>query len=176
MSQQLNQIIVKQLAERYRDVPECLVVGCAALAGTDTSEMRRALAGKDMRLEIVRITLARRAFENTPLSPAVALFAGPTAILSGAAEFPEICRAAVEWSKKFEGRLELRGGVMDNRMLTIEDAKRLATIPSRDELYAKMMGAIQSPGTGVVSTLSGVARKLAIALNAICEKKEADAS
>ena len=70
--------------------------------------------------------LAKRAFENTPLDPAVKSFTGATGILTGEGDFPEICRIAVDWSKKLEGRLELRGGAMDNRTLTTADIRQLA--------------------------------------------------
>ena len=70
-------------------------------------------------------------------------------------------------------KTEIKGGVLDGKTIDVDGVKYLASLPSKEELLAKMMGSLNAPVTGLVMALSGVMRNLVCALNAIKEQKEA---
>ncbi|PWB38750.1 MAG: 50S ribosomal protein L10 [Parcubacteria group bacterium] len=67
--------------------------------------------------------------------------------------------------------LELGSGILENKFVLADMVKRLATLPSREQLLAKLVGTINAPISGLVQVLSGNTRKLVYALSAIKEKK-----
>lgn len=68
--------------------------------------------------------------------------------------------------------LELGGGVLEGKFILSDMVKRLATLPSKEELLAKLVGSLNSPMAGMVGVLSGNTRNLVGVLNAIKEKKQ----
>lgn len=68
--------------------------------------------------------------------------------------------------------MELGGGILEDKFILSEMVKRLATLPSKEELLAKLVGSLNSPMAGMVGVLSGNTRNLVGVLNAIKEKKQ----
>jgi large subunit ribosomal protein L10 len=81
----------------------------------------------------------------------------------------------MDFLKETKKEMDIRGGIIEGRPVTGADLQQIATLPSREEMVAKLMGSMQSPAQGVVITLSGVARNLAYALEAIRKQKEENA-
>ncbi len=67
--------------------------------------------------------------------------------------------------------IALGGGILENKYILVDMVKRLADLPSREQLLAKLVGTLNSPITGLVNVLSGNTRKLVYVLNAIKDKK-----
>jgi large subunit ribosomal protein L10 len=68
-------------------------------------------------------------------------------------------------------KLSLKGGFMDGKLITVQDIKAMANLPSREVLLGKMLGSMKSPITGIVRVLAGPASKLVYALNAVAQAK-----
>ena len=81
-------------------------------------------------------------------------------------------KALVEFAKQNEV-FELKAGVLDGKLLAIDDIKALAELPSREELLAKMLGSMSAPATNFVGVLAAVPRSLVQVLAAIKDQKEA---
>ena len=79
-------------------------------------------------------------------------------------------RVLYQFSKENEN-LELLGGIVDGRLVLKTDAKQLATLPSREELLAKLVGSMKAPISGFHGTLSGIMRKFVYGLKAVHDKK-----
>lgn len=67
--------------------------------------------------------------------------------------------------------MTLGGGILENKYIVVDMVKRLAALPSREQLLSKLVGTLNNPMTGFVNVLSGNTRKLVYVLNAIKEKK-----
>jgi large subunit ribosomal protein L10 len=76
-----------------------------------------------------------------------------------------------EYAKKFE-KLELKAGVVEGKLVDVDGIKKIAELPSREVLVAKVLGGLNAPIAGLVNVLNGNIRGLAIVLNAIAEKKQ----
>ncbi len=76
-----------------------------------------------------------------------------------------------EFAKDPEAKFEILGGLVDGRYIGKVEAKALATLPSREELLAKLVGSMKSPIAGFHGALSGVLRKFVYGLAAVRDKK-----
>ncbi|NPA32081.1 MAG: 50S ribosomal protein L10 [Aquificae bacterium] len=131
---------------------------------------------KDLKGEIVVVknTLAYRAFSDTPLSDHRDIFIGPTALLYAYEDPVAVTKKLVDFlketfDKEWEGKL--KGGLLDYKYITPEQIKELASLPSKDELIAKLMGVLMAPVTQLAMTLKAVPQKLVLVLKAIEEEK-----
>lgn len=113
------------------------------LTVAEVSELRNAIrkAGAGFRVTKNRIT--KLALKDTKFEALVDLFKGPTAI-AFAKDPVSACKACVTFAKDNE-KLVIVGGAMGTGVLTIDEINRLATIPSMDELRAKIIGLLQAP-------------------------------
>ena len=69
--------------------------------------------------------------------------------------------------------MEFKVGLVDGQVISVDEIKTLAELPSREELLARMLRSMNAPVSGLVTVLSGTIRSLVYALNAVKEKKEA---
>lgn len=112
-------------------------------------------AGASFRVTKNRIT--RLALKGTKFENLADLFKGPTAI-AFANDPISACKACVEFAKTNE-KLILVGGAMGAGVLSIDEIKRLASIPSMDELRAKIIGLLQAPGAQLARVTKAYSEK-----------------
>ena len=68
---------------------------------------------------------------------------------------------------------EILGAVMDGKLLSVEETKALAALPSKEELFAKMLGSINSPASGIANSINAVMSQLTRAMAAVRDQKAA---
>ena len=115
--------------------------------------------------------LTRIAAEGTAYSALSDLLVGPTA-LSTSADPVAAAKAVVEFAKTND-KLEIVGGAMGDTVLDVEGVKALATLPSLDELRAKIVGLVQAPATKLVQIVQAPAGQLARVFAAYADKDAA---
>jgi large subunit ribosomal protein L10 len=158
-----------------------LFLGTHGLTVQEATNLRAALGEWNLRLRVVRNTLAERAFRDRGLD-AAAFLRGPTALIpTDEAGLLAGARILVE-TKKRVPKVELRGGFLEGRRIGAGDLVGLATIPTREVLLAQTLGTILGPASAVASLLAStlsVPARLAAALERKREetepKKEAEA-
>lgn len=122
-------------------------------------------------VKVAKNRLAKLALRGTELEHITDLFEGPTVIVYS--DDPVAApKAAVEFAKKNE-KLVLLGGALGSTNLDADGVKALATMPSLDELRAKLVGMIQTPGTRIAQVLNAPAGQLARVFGAYAKKDEA---
>ena len=122
-------------------------------------------------VKVAKNRLAKLALRGTELEHITELFEGPTVIVYS--DDPVAApKAAVEFAKKNE-KLVLLGGALGSTNLDADGVKALATMPSLDELRAKLVGMIQTPGTRIAQVLTAPAGQLARVFGAYAKKDEA---
>lgn len=128
------------------------------------------LLGVDYR--VAKNTLLRIAAKGTGAECLEPHLQGPTAVAFARDDIAAPAKVLAELAKvsKF---FELKGGVMDGKLLSVEDIKALADLPSREVLLAKVLGSISAPATNFVGVLAAVPRSLVQVLAAIQEQKAA---
>src|SRR5699024_7338015 len=122
-------------------------------------------------LRVLRNTLVRRAIDGTPFQELSDQLTGP--LMYAISEDPVAAAKVLSGFAKTNQALVIKAGAMPNSMLTIDGVKALATMPSRDELLAKLLGTMQAPITQFVRTLNEVPSKFVRGLAAVRDQKEA---
>lgn len=118
-------------------------------------------------MQVVKNTLARRACAETGTESLLEHLEGLTALVWADGDAAVVAKALQEFGTKSEDRLTLRGGLLDGTPISGDELKRLAALPSRDELYTRLVGGIARPLTGTVFALSNLISGLARSLAAV---------
>jgi len=171
VNKQDKQQIVEELHAAWSESTAGVVAQYRGLSVGEMGDLRRRLHEADVSLQVVKNTLARRAAEGTDFKAAEELFTGPVAIAFGK-DPVGMAKAISEFAKEHKA-LEVKGGMLDGKMVDVAGVNALASLPSREVLLAKMLGSMQSPISGFVRTLAEVPASFVRTLAAIRDQKEA---
>ncbi len=133
-------------------------------------ELRKQLRDQGIDLKVTKNTLLSIALKNNNLSVDDAILSKPLAIISGYQDEVEPCKVVNNFVKDNEN-LKILGGIVDKKFVDINQIKALATMPSRDELYAKVVGSCAAPISGFVNVLAGNLRGLVQVIKLYSDKK-----
>ncbi len=171
MNREGKRQIVEKLHAAWSESSAGVVAQYRGLTVAEMGDLRRRLHQANVSLQVVKNTLARRAAEGTDFKAAEELFTGPVAIAYGT-EPVGMAKAIAEFAKEHPA-LEIRGGVLDGKLMDAAAVKALASLPSREVLLAKMLGSMQSPISGFVRTLAEVPASFVRVLAAVRDQKQA---
>jgi large subunit ribosomal protein L10 len=149
--------LLNELNGLFSEAEIVVVSHYKGLTVAEVSELRDKIrkAGAGFRVTKNRIT--RLALKGTKFEAITDLFKGPTAI-AFANDPVSACKACVEFAKENE-KLIVVGGAMGTGVLSVDEIKRLATIPSMDELRAKIIGLLQAPGAQLARVTKAYSEK-----------------
>lgn len=149
--------LLAELNELFNNSETIVVSHYKGLTVSEVSELRDNIrkAGAGFRVTKNRIT--RLALKGTKFESLSELFVGPTAI-AFANDPISACKACVEFAKTNE-KLLVIGGAMGTGVLSVAEINRLATIPSMDELRAKIIGLLQAPGAQLARVTKAYSEK-----------------
>lgn len=122
-------------------------------------------------LRVVKNTLARKAVPDTSFAEADIFFEGPTALAIGSGDPVNVIKVLSDCSKENEF-FKIKGGVLDGTRFSSEEILRMATLPSREALLAKIAGSLNSPLQKMVGSLSNPLTGLMGVLQAIQRSRE----
>jgi large subunit ribosomal protein L10 len=140
------------------------------LTFAEATELRARLAKNDASLKVVKNTLAKIAAADAGVEGLTELLQGPTAIAYCHGDPVKAAKVIQDFIKE-KKKAVLRGGKLERSLLSATDLERLATLPSREQLIAQLVGAIASPLSGLVNVLNGPIRGLVVTLAQVQEKK-----
>lgn len=150
MSKLVKEMILAAYKSRFADVSDALLIDIRGIDANENNTLRLDLARQDIRVTVVKNTLARKVFAGTTLEPLGPILEGPTAVAYGAESVVDVARALVEWAKKVED-LELKAAVLDGQLFEGEaGVKRLSEYPTRPEAQARVVALMLSPASKLV--------------------------
>ncbi len=157
---------VKLIADR---LSRCTIAVATDYRGIRTAEMnllRSRLREKDIEYRVVKNTLALRAAQQEGKELLGEFLDGPTALAFGYDEITEAPKVLRSHIRSERSVLSIKGGLMDGQVLAAAQVETLATLPTRDQLIAQSLAALQGPLYALQSVLSSQLRGLVTALNA----------
>ena len=166
--------VVEEVQESFKKANATFIAEYQGIKAQDMNEFRANLRNASMDFKVVRNTLARRAVKGTPIESLASELKGPTAIAFSYSDAALAAKTLVQFAKE-QPKLKLRIGTLGNRVISVQEIKGLAELPSRDVLLARMLGSMKAPMTGIAGVLAGVPRKFLYALNAVKDAKAAQA-
>jgi len=167
-----NEVIVKEISERYQRSNSLCFTNFLRLKSAQLNILRRSLKRENAELKVFKNTLIKRALtDETNESDIDELVGGPTALVFGYEDPLRPLKIISDFRGENE-ELVVTGGFVEGRYFDFETFGKLASIPSKEELYAKMLASLNSPLNKLVFILSGITRKLVVALSEIAKQKE----
>lgn len=173
LPQKLNAIVVESLEAGLAGVKDCLLIDCAGLDGAQTFTLRGRLRKACCRMRVVKNAVAKVAFGRVGLGSLSGQLKGGSALLYGEGEaLLSISKVVTEWNKdKARKPVTVKGGLMAGSPIGAGDVARLAAIPPRQELLARVAGGARAPLSQLVGVLAGVQRKLVYAVKAVADQR-----
>lgn len=172
----INEAIAQEYDGIFTEDLDGLFVQPVGLSVEDVNEFRGKLAEANLRMQVVKGTLARRALEAHGLAVQDALFEGPSALIvaDGETDGAAIAAARVleDWSKGGKDLPAIKGGVLEGELLGPDQAKGLAKLPTRAEMQSIISGQIIAPAARLAAQLTAGGAKIAGAIKSHIEKLE----
>jgi large subunit ribosomal protein L10 len=145
--------------------------GYQGLKVSKMQELRKQLREREIDLKVTKNTLLAIALKNNQLEVGEEILSKPLAVISGYSDEVEPCKIINDFAKSNEN-LKILGGIVDKKFIDAGQVKTLAMMPSRDELYAKLVGSCAAPISGFVNVLAGNLRGLVQIIKAYKDNKE----
>lgn len=155
----------------FKDAQAVVVAHYSGLTVAQMSALRRQMKQKGAGVKVAKNRLAKRALEGTEVAHIAPLFKGPT-VIAYSGDPVTAPKIAVDFAKANE-QFVILGGAMGATNLNVEGVKALASLPSLDELRAKLLGLIQAPATKIAQVVNAPAAKLARVFGAYGAKSDA---
>ena len=163
--------LVASLNQALSSTTAIVVTRQSGLTVAEATRLRRRMREAGASFKVTKNRLARLALKGTPFEGLAPMFTGPTAI-AWSQDPVAAAKAAVEFAKTNE-KLVIVGGALGAKALDVAGVQALATMPSLDELRAKLLALLQTPATRIAGVLQAPAGQLARVLKARAEKGEA---
>ena len=157
MNREEKKQLLSDLNELFNSSELVVVSHYKGLTVAEVSELRNAIRNAGAGFRVTKNRIAKLALKGTKFEGLTELFNGPTAI-AFANDPISACKACVEFAKTNE-KLVVIGGAMGTGVLTIDEINRLASIPSMDELRAKLIGLLQAPAAQLARVTKAYSEK-----------------
>jgi large subunit ribosomal protein L10 len=161
---------VNKLAGRIKEAKAMVLADYRVLTVEQDTDLRNALRKAGIDYKVVKNTLTKFAMKENGLGDISQFLSGPTALASSNTDPVAPAKILSQYAKKYE-KLELKAGVVEGKIIDVNGIKTLAELPSREVLISRVLGGLNAPLSGLVTVLNGNIRGLAVALNAIAEKR-----
>ena len=139
-----KELMVNQLTEKLKQDKNLLVSDYIGLSAEEMTELRRELESVSSRYMVLKNSIARIALDNAGFGELKKFVEGGTGIVTGGRDPAQTTKILSKFSKQY-GSLKVKGGYLDGGVIDAAKLSYLATLPSRDDLIAKVVYAIKSP-------------------------------
>ena len=152
--------VVDEIAEKLQASNSIVVVDYRGLNVAEVTELRKQLREAGIEFKVYKNTLTRRAVEKLELTDLIDSLVGPNAIAFGGEDVVAPAKILNNFAKEHEA-LEIKAGVIEGNVASVEEIKALAELPSREGLLSMLLSVLQAP-----------VRNLALATKAVADQKE----
>ena len=171
MDRTQKEATIAGLHSKLQDISLVVVTKHKGLTVAEVTDLRVKMRAAGAGFKVTKNRLARRALMGTQFEGIDGLFKGPTAIAYS--KDPVAAAKVVVAYAKANEKLEIVGASLGKQTLNADGVKALATLPSIDELRAKLVGMIQTPATRIAGVLQAPGGQVARVLAAYAKKDEA---
>ncbi len=151
-----------------------LVDYCGLTVAEDT-ELRSKMREAGVKYMVAKNTFIRIAAKEAGIEGLDAYLEHNTAVAFSAEDPVAPAKILNDFSKDHKA-LEIKAGILDGKVIGLDEVKAVAELPSREELLAKLVGSMQAPISGLVNVLQGTIRNFVYTLEAVRQKKEQESA
>ena len=164
--------IVEEITAKLDESVAVFVSEYRGMSVGELADLRSPLREAGAEHKVYKNTLARLAVANAGYSDLTEHLLGPTALTFVTGDSVAAAKALVDAAKTNQN-LVIKGGMLGDSVMTAADIKALASLPSREELLARLAGALQAPLVKTAGLLQALPRNFAYGLSALIESQEA---
>ncbi|MEX5519089.1 50S ribosomal protein L10 [Bacillus cereus] len=155
-----KQQVVTEIANKLRASKSTIVVDYRGLTVSEATELRKQLREAGVEFKVYKNSLTRRAAESAEMAELNEFLTGPNAIAFSNEDVVAPAKVLNDFAKDHEA-LEIKAGVIEGKLVTLDEVKAIATLPSREGLLSMLLSVLQAP-----------IRNLALATKAVADQKE----
>jgi large subunit ribosomal protein L10 len=162
---------VEKLSKDLQNVSSVVVATYTKMTVPKDYELRKALRGVGAKYQVVKNTLAEKAARGTKVEGALKDLAGVTSIAYTTGDPVAMAKALTKYAKDTP-EFTFKVGVVEGRVIQLKEIEALATMPSKEELYSKLLFLLNAPAQRLVTAMGAVGRNLAVVVDqGVKEKK-----
>ena len=162
---------VQKLSSDLQNVSNMIVGTFGKLTVAQDFELRKTVRAAGGKYHVVKNTLAERAAKGTKVEDALKELKGVTSIAYTEGDPVALAKALQKYVTD-NPEFTFKVGVVEGRVISINEIKALATMPSKEEIYAKLLFLINAPAQRLVTAMNAVGRNLAVVINQGVEQKK----
>lgn len=171
VSKAKKQAQVEKLTSDLNQVGHLVVATFGKLTVAQDYELRKAIRGAGAKYQVVKNTLAERASKGTKVEQALKDLSGVNSIAYTTGDPVALAKALAKYAKD-NPEFRFKTGVVEGRVVSIREIESLATMPSKEELYSKLLWLMTAPAERLVTAMNAVGRDLAVVINQGVEKQK----
>lgn len=152
--------LVEEIAEKFKNSVSTIIVDYRGLNVAEVTELRKQLREAGVEFKVLKNSLTRRAAESVDLGGLTEVLTGPNAIAFSNEDVVAPAKILNNFAKEHEA-LEIKAGVIEGNIASVEEVKALAELPSREGLLSMLLSVLQAP-----------VRNFALAAKAVADQKE----
>jgi large subunit ribosomal protein L10 len=162
---------VQLLEKDLKSVSNMVVATYTKLTVAQDFELRKAVRGAGGKYRVVKNTLAERAAKGTKVEGALKNLSGVTSIAYTEGDPVALAKALAKYIKDTP-ELTFKAGVVEGKLISPKEIESLATMPSKEEIYSKLLFLLNAPATRLATAVNAVGRNLAVVIGQGVEQKK----
>ncbi len=163
---------IEKIKEKVDKAQVAILTNYQGLTVEEITKLRRSIQKGGGDYMVTKNTLTKIAIKDTQYEVLSESLKGPSAIAFGFEDPVSPAKALSQFIKEAK-KGEIVAAVLEGKLLSAQEAKALANLPTKEELYAKMLGCVNSPATGIVGSINAVMAQLTRAMAAVRDQKSA---
>ncbi|NLM41064.1 MAG: 50S ribosomal protein L10 [Firmicutes bacterium] len=172
MARPEKEAMVQEIQERLSKAQGAVLADYRGLNAEEMTRLRKEARNAGIEFKVLKNTLTILAAKALEMDDLVPYLTGPTAFAFGYNDPVAPAKVLSEFAKKNKA-LEIKGGIVEGRVIGAEGVANLADLPGREELLSMVLRGMQAPIAGMVNVLQGNIRNFVYALEAVRKQKEA---
>jgi large subunit ribosomal protein L10 len=169
MNRDQKAAVVDEIADQIQHAEAIFAVDYRGISVAQIADLRARLRESDARFRVVKNSLSERAADKAGLESLKPMLVGPTALAVVHGDAATAAKALSDAARTLQ-LLDFKGGLLNGAVLSADEVRSIARLPSREVLTAQLVGTIAAPISGLVRTLNALIAGLAIQLQAIADQ------
>ena len=150
--------IVEEVTEKFKTAASVVIVDYRGLTVDEVTKLRKQLRDANVEIRVIKNSILSRAAKAAGLEGLDEVFTGPTAVAFSNEDVVAPAKIIDEFSKEAKA-LEIKGGIIEGKVSTLEEVTALAKLPGREGLLSMLLSVLQAPVRNVAYAINAVAEK-----------------
>jgi large subunit ribosomal protein L10 len=155
---------VQVLGTEIKEAGTAILASFKGLKAAQTEELRKTVRSAGGTYKVVKNTLAERASQGSKIAPALKDLTGVTSLAYTSGDPVMLAKALAKYAKE-NPEFTFKVGIVEGKVISIKEIEALATMPSKEELYSKLLFMLNAPAQRLVTVMNATGRDLAVVIN-----------